>query len=193
MALLKIVTPPDKRLRTKAEVVPEVNDAIRKIMDDMLQTMYHDGGIGLAANQVGVLLQIAVIDIQDSDDENRPAGFFPLFLANPVCTFYSEETSVFKEACLSLPGISVDVTRPKSIKLSYIDRNNQLQTLQSDGFLARVVQHEMDHLAGRLIVDHASKTKRDMLMKRLVKINQEAASTAPKQALNKVPNEALKS
>jgi hypothetical protein len=75
---------------------------------------------------------------------------------------------VFKEACLSLPGISVDVTRPKSIKLSYIDRNNQPQTLQSDGFLARVVQHEMDHLAGRLIVDHASKIKRDMLMKRLV-------------------------
>jgi peptide deformylase len=178
MALLKLVTVPDPRLRQKAADVLEVDDKVKKIMQDMLETMYHDGGIGLAANQVGVLLQIAVIDIKDMDDENRPDGFYPLFLANPKCTFYSSETSVSKEACLSLPGISIDVTRPKGIKLSYIDQHNQPQTLQSDGFLARVVQHEMDHLSGRMIVDHVSKIKRDVLIKRLIKINKEAALAA---------------
>jgi peptide deformylase len=180
MALLKIITPPDIRLRAKAAMVMQVDDDVKKIMHDMLATMYHDGGIGLAANQVGILLQIVVIDIAESDDENRPAGFFPLFLINPVCSFYSEETSIFKEACLSLPGMSIDVARPKFIKLNYIDQNNQPQSLQSGGFLARVIQHEMDHLSGRMIIDHVSKTKRDILIKKLIKINQEEVIKAAK-------------
>jgi peptide deformylase len=171
MSLLTVLTIPDKMLKQKALPVEKVDNKIQSLMNDMLETMYYDEGIGLAANQVGILKRLIVIDIRDmkniEDNEHRPEGFYPLFLANPVCTFYSKEKTSFNEGCLSVPGEVINVVRPKTIRLEYLDYNNNLQRLESSGFLARVIQHEMDHLEGKTIVDYLSKLKRDILLKKL--------------------------
>jgi peptide deformylase len=173
MAILPILTIPDKRLREKALPISKVDSYIKNLMKDMLETMYHDKGIGLAANQVGILKRVIVIDIQDIDDEERPEGFFPLFMANPECKFYSEEMSAFNEGCLSVPDEIIEVTRPKSIKVQYLDYNNCVQTIESSAFLARVIQHEMDHLEGKTILDYVSKLKRDILIKKFIKLSKQ--------------------
>lgn len=170
MAVLSLVTFPDLRLRQAAVSVKQVDDDVRKIMLDMVDTMRHDEGIGLAANQVGILKRILVVDIADSDDENRPAGFYPFMIADPEILWSSQEKVPFEEGCLSLPREKVQIIRPKAIKFKYIDFNNQEQILQSSGLLARVVQHEIDHLNGKLVIDYLSKLKKDMAANRLTKL-----------------------
>lgn len=169
MSILEVLTILDKRLRQKSNKVEFVDDNLRKFMLDMVETMHAEDGIGLAANQVGVLKRIIAIDLSEVEEIEREEKFYPLFLINPECTFYSDEKTSFNEGCLSVPGNKISVTRPKAIEVKYIDFNNKPQALYDDGFLARVIQHEMDHLEGKVILDYVSKLKRDLIIKKMSK------------------------
>jgi peptide deformylase len=164
MALLDIITAPDPRLKKKAEPVERVDAATAKLMADMLETMYDAPGVGLAAPQVGVLKRIIVVD--PAREEAPPA---PLKMANPEIIWSSEETKPHEEGCLSLPEEYDEVVRPDKIKVRYVDENNELRTIDADGLLSVIIQHEMDHLNGVLFVDHISSVKRSMIMRRLTK------------------------
>lgn len=165
MALLEIIVAPDPRLKKKAVPVERVDAATRKLMDDMLDTMYDAPGVGLAAPQVGVSKRIIVVD--PAREGEKPA---PLKMANPEIVWASEETKPHEEGCLSLPEEYQEVVRPASIKVRYLDEQNEIRTLDADGLLAVIIQHEMDHLEGLLFVDHLSALKRNMIIKRLTKI-----------------------
>lgn len=167
MSILEVLTIPDKRLRQKSSDVELVDDDLRKFMLDMVETMRAENGIGLAANQVGVLKRIITIDLSEVEEIEK--NFYPLFLINPECTFCSDEKTSFNEGCLSVPGSKIEVIRPKAVEIKYIDFNNKSKTLYDDGFLARVIQHEMDHLEGKVILDYVSKLKRDLIIKKISK------------------------
>lgn len=175
MALMKLVTAPDPILTKRAEEVVKVDEGIRRLMDDMLDTMYDEDGIGLAANQVGVLKRILVLDLQDSDEQERPENFYPLYIANPVISGFGEETIEAEEGCLSVPGMRIPVIRPEEISLEYIDYNNKKQTLKTGGWLARAIQHEMDHLDGRILIDYLSPLKKNVALRKLKKYKKNAA------------------
>jgi len=164
MALLDILVAPDPRLKKKAVPVERVDAQVAKLMADMLDTMYEAPGVGLAAPQVGVAKRIIVID--PAREEEPPA---PLKMANPEIVWSSEETKEHEEGCLSLPEEYQNVTRPARIKVRYLDEQNEVRTLDADGLLAVIIQHEMDHLEGVLFVDHLSALKRNMIIKRLTK------------------------
>lgn len=164
MALLDIIVAPDPRLKKKAVAVERVDAATAKFMDDMLETMYDAPGVGLAAPQVGVSKRIIVVDPAQEGEEPRP-----LKMANPEIVWSSEDTKDYEEGCLSLPQEYQSVNRPASIKVRYVDEHNEIRTLEADGLLAVVIQHEMDHLEGVLFVDHLSALKRNMIIKRLTK------------------------
>ena len=164
MALLDIIVAPDPRLKKKAAPVERVDAATAKLMADMLETMYDAPGVGLAAPQVGVLKRIIVVD--PAREEAPPA---PLKMADPEIIWSSEETKPHEEGCLSLPEEYDEVIRPDRIKVRYTDENNELRTIDADGLLAVIIQHEMDHLNGVLFVDHISSLKRNMIMRRLTK------------------------
>lgn len=164
MALLDIITAPDPRLKKKAQPVERVDAATAKLMAEMLETMYAAPGIGLAAPQVGLLQRIIVVDAA-----REGAGPQPMQMANPEITWASEETKLHEEGCLSLPEEYEPVERPDKIKVRYVDENNELRTVEADGLLAVVIQHEMDHLEGTLFVDHISTLKRNMILRRLTK------------------------
>ena len=164
MALLDIIVAPDPRLKKKAEPVARVDAATAKLMADMLETMYDAPGVGLAAPQVGVLKRIIVVD--PAREEAPPS---PLKMANPEIIWSSEETKPHEEGCLSLPEEYDEVVRPDRIKVRYVDEHNELRTLEADGLLSVIIQHEMDHLNGVLFVDHMSSLKRNMIMRRLTK------------------------
>ena len=166
--LRKILTEPDPILRKKCEPLEKVDADTKKLMDDMLETMYAALGIGLAAIQVGILKRLIVIDI--SKDEEKKS---PIFLINPSIVHQSKNTSVYEEGCLSLPGHFAEVERPAECHLNYIDYNGKKQKLQTDGLLATCVQHEIDHLNGVLFIDYLSKLKRDMIIKKLKKSKKE--------------------
>lgn len=170
MSILEVLTIPDPILKKKAQTVEAVDDSIRAIMDDMLETMYHDDGVGLAANQVGVLKRLLVIDLQNDDDTKRQEGFYPLFIVNPEIIEASDEMIEADEACLSVPGQQVTVKRHESVKIRYLDYNNNLQELSANGWLARAIQHEIDHLNGKLLVDYLSKLKKDVAMRKFAKM-----------------------
>lgn len=170
MAILPIVTAPDPRLKQKSLPVEKVTDDVRKFMDDMLQTMYHDEGVGLAAIQVGVQQRILVIDLQANDDMGREANFYPLFIVNPEIVEKSKELVVATEGCLSLPEQRVDVARSESITIKFLDYDNNQKQLQVSGWLSRVIQHEMDHLDGRLLIDYLSALKKNVALRRLKKL-----------------------
>ncbi|WP_286831321.1 MULTISPECIES: peptide deformylase [Kordiimonas] len=163
MAHLHIVTAPNPIFRQKALPVVDVDDGIKALAGQMLDVMYENRGIGIAANMVGLLHRIIVVDIQP--DGNRD----PLVCINPEITWASDETSTNEEASLSFPGISADITRPNAIKLTYLDQQGEKQELDAEGFLAIVIQHEMDYLDGRTYLDHLSKMKRDRLLKKMQK------------------------
>ncbi len=163
-----IVIEPDPILRKKSQPLEEVNDDLRKLLDDMLKTMYEAPGIGLAAVQVGILKRLIVIDIS-KDKEKKD----PLFLINPKLTFKSKNTSVYEEGCLSLPGHFAEIERPAECHLNYIDYYGKQKSLQAKGILATCVQHEVDHLDGVLFIDYLSKLKKDMIIKKLKKHKKE--------------------
>ncbi|WP_419235442.1 peptide deformylase [Rickettsia endosymbiont of Nabis limbatus] len=170
MSILPIVTAPDERLKQKSQAVPEVNDHIRKFMDDMVETMYNEDGGGLAAVQVGVLKRIMVIDIKDHDPIKRPKDFYPLFIVNPEIIEKSEELVIANEGCISVPQQRYEIARSESIKIRYLDYHNKLQELEANDWLARVIQHEYDHLEGKLMIDYLSSMKRDIALRKLKKL-----------------------
>jgi len=164
MALLDIIEAPDPRLKRKALPVEVVDAATKKLMADMLETMYEAPGVGLAAPQVGVLKRIIVLDAAREGEDKRP-----LKMANPEIVWSSDEKKQYEEGCLSLPDEYEMVTRPERIKVKYLDDNNQAQEIDADSLLAVIIQHEMDHLEGVLFVDHISTLKRNMIIRRLTK------------------------
>ncbi|WP_085903879.1 peptide deformylase [Kiloniella majae] len=165
MAILDIVIAPDPVLKVVCEPVKEVNDEIRELLTNMLETMYKAPGIGLAACQVGVTKRVIVVDVSDDKEENQP-----YCMVNPEITWESDEYSVYQEGCLSLPEQYADVERPAAIKMTYLDETGKKFELEADGLLATCIQHEIDHLDGVLFVDHISKLKRGMIMKKLKKV-----------------------
>lgn len=166
MAILPIVIAPEPVLKQKALPVEKVDDGIRQLLDDMLDTMYNAHGIGLAANQVGVLKRVIVVDVAEREGHDRGA---PMKLINPEIVSASAETNVYQEGCLSLPQQYGDVTRPAEVHVRYLDEQGKPQELHAKGLLATCIQHEIDHIDGILFVDHLSKLKRDMIVKKLEK------------------------
>lgn len=164
MTLKTILTIPDPHLRIVCDPVETVDDNVRALLDDMLETMYEAPGIGLAAPQVGVTKRIVTIDVSKEDEENKP-----LFLVNPEIIWTSSETSVYEEGCLSIPDFFDEVKRPAACRIRYLDREGQAQELDCDGILSTCVQHEIDHLDGVLFLDHLSKLKRDRVIKKFTK------------------------
>lgn len=175
MAILQLITAPDPILKKRAEPVGMVDDNVRTMMDNMIETMYHDRGIGLAANQVGFLKRIIVIDLQDNDDTKRVENFYPLFMANPQIIDCSKEMIKDTEGCLSVPGQKIDVLRHLSIKVRYLDYHNKEQHLEPTNWLARTIQHEIDHLNGKLLLDYLSGLKRNVALRKLIKIQKKPA------------------
>ena len=167
MALLDIVTVPDPILREASQPIETVDDATRQLMDDMLETMYDAPGIGLAAIQVGVPRRLVVLDVGSKEDEGRKS---PIFMVNPEIVDTSETRRIYEEGCLSLPDVLVEIERPAEIRVRYVDRAGNEQELAADGLLATAIQHEVDHLDGRLIIDFLSKLKRDMVVRKLKKL-----------------------
>ena len=164
MAILPIITAPDSRLNRRAQRVEKVDDSVRRLMDDMLETMYQAPGIGLAAPQVGVLKRIIVVDCAKADEKPQPYK-----IANPEILWRSTEMLVNNEGCLSLPEHYADVERPAEIKLRYLDEQNEIRELHAKGLLATCIQHEVDHLEGLLFVDHISPLKRNIILRKLAK------------------------
>lgn len=177
MAVLSIIETPDPRLRQISQPVEQVDDALRALMDDMVETMYAASGIGLAAIQVGVPKRVLVIDLQD-DDENGERVRKPLYFVNPEIVSESDDLSVFNEGCLSVPEMYADVSRPASVRARWLDYDGVLHEEDLDEMMATCLQHEMDHLNGVLFIDHLSKLKRDMLLKKLEKNRKAVKSEA---------------
>ena len=166
--LRKILIEPDPILRKKCEPLEKVNVNTKKLLDDMLETMYAAPGIGLAAVQIGILKRIVVIDISKREEKKNP-----LFLINPQIVNQSKKTSIYEEGCLSLPGQFAEIERPAECTLKYIDYNGKEKELKADGLLATCIQHEVDHLDGILFIDYLSKLKKDMIIKKLIKQKKE--------------------
>ena len=164
MAILPIITAPDPRLKRISEPVAKVDAEVRRLMDDMLETMYVAPGIGLAAPQVGALQRVIVLDIARDDEKAMP-----LKIANPEILWVSEEDVVYNEGCLSLPDHYADVSRPAACKIRYLDYQNEVRVLEAEGLLATCIQHEMDHLDGILFVDHLTALKRNIILRKLLK------------------------
>ncbi len=165
MAMLPIITAPDPRLKVTARKVTSVNAKVRRLMNDMLETMYAAPGIGLAAPQVGEALRVIVVDCAREDEKPRQ----PYQLANPEILWQSDEIVTVSEGCLSLPEHYADVARPAAVKVRYLDSENEIRELDANGLLATCIQHEMDHLDGVLFVDHISSLKRNIILRKLAK------------------------
>ena len=155
MTIKKILTEPDPFLRQKSENVEEVNDDIRTLMDDMLDTMYDAPGIGLAAIQIGIPKRVIVIDLSKNEEEKTP-----MYFVNPEILNKSKEDASYEEGCLSVPGQFAEISRPDKCKVKFLDYNGEEQILEAEGLLATCIQHEMDHLEGILFIDYLSKLKK---------------------------------
>lgn len=170
MAILPIITAPNPILKKKSLPVEKIDDELRIFLNDMVETMYHDNGIGLAAVQVGMHKRILVIDLQDNDDIlDRPKDFFPLKMINPEITSKSKEECIATEGCLSVPDQYVEIARPEKITIKFLNEHNQEQTLECGGWFARCLQHEMDHLDGKTLLDYVSVVKRDVMIRKLIR------------------------
>ena len=163
MTIRKILTEPDTFLRQKSINVEKVDNDVRKLMDDMLDTMYAAPGIGLAAIQVGVPIRVIVIDLI-KDEEKKP-----LYFVNPKIILKSKNNSTYEEGCLSVPGQFAEIDRPNQCHINYLDYNGRQQDLRAEGLLATCIQHEMDHLEGILFIDYLSKLKKSFIVKKLSK------------------------
>jgi peptide deformylase len=163
MSVLSLVYAPDPVFKKKCTAVDVVDDTIRQIADDMLATLEHEKAVGIGAPMVGITKQIAVVDLCENNISK------PYCFINPEITWRSDETQEFEEASLCFPGISANITRPKAIHVRYLDRDGNEQELEAEGFLATVIQHEMDYLEGKVFLDYLSKMKRDMLMRKMQK------------------------
>ena len=164
MSVKTILTEPNKLLRQVSDPVEKVGDEERKLMDDMLDTMYAAPGIGLAAIQIGVPKRIIVMDI--SRDENKKE---PMYFVNPVIKNKNSENAMYEEGCLSVPDQFAEIERPNTCEVEYFDYNGKKQFLKANGLLATCIQHEMDHLEGILFIDYLSKLKKSIILKKLSK------------------------
>ena len=164
MTVRPILTAPDPRLKAVSKDVETVDSAIRTLIDDMADSMYAADGIGLAAIQIGHAVRVLVIDLDQKEGKKNPVAYI-----NPKIVWACDEVVTFEEGCLSVPEIWDDVERPARIKAEYLDRDGNKQTLEADGLLATCLQHEMDHLNGVLFIDHLSRLKRGMAIKKLTK------------------------
>lgn len=164
MALMRILTVPDPLLRRKCAPVGKIDGDLRKTLDDMLETMYAAPGVGLAAPQVGILKRMVVIDVTRDGEERHPYR-----MIDPVITAASDTIVLHDEGCLSVPEQYAEVERFESVTVEYTDENGERQTLTADGLLAICIQHELEHLDGHLFIDHLSKVKRDMIVRRVEK------------------------
>jgi peptide deformylase len=170
MALLPLVIAPDPRLKTPSSPVPAVNDEIRTLAANMFDTMYHERGVGLAAVQVGIMLRLIVADVEWR--ENPGSGAQHVFI-NPEILEDTDEMSVYKEGCLSFPDQYADVERPAQVRVRFTDLTGQVREQTFTGLLATCVQHEIDHINGITFVDHISRLKREMILKRLTKMKKQ--------------------
>ena len=178
MAILPIIETPDPRLREKSTPVETVDDALRKLIDDMFETMYAAPGIGLAAIQIGVPKRILVIDLQEPEEEGGEAVRDPLVFINPEILEASDDKLLYNEGCLSVPEMYAEVERAARIRARWLDRDGRVREEELDGLLAICLQHEMDPLEGILFIDHLSRLKREMLLKKLAKYRKERGKLA---------------
>lgn len=176
MAILPILEAPHPVLRTISTPVEAIDDALHRLIDDMFETMYDAPGIGLAAIQVGVPKRLLVMDLQEpeSEEEGAPVVKRPMVFINPQIIEGSAELSIYNEGCLSVPDQFAEVERPATVRASWMDRDGRIHEETLDGLLATCLQHEMDHLEGVLFIDHLSKLKRDMVLKKLAKARRAA-------------------
>lgn len=165
MAVLELVTAPDPRLKSLSEPVADIDKKLRRFMDDMVETMYAANGIGLAAIQVGVPKSVAVIDLDPKGPNSKV-----IYLVNPKIIRASDEMSTYHEGCLSVPEIWDDVKRPAQLTVEYQDENGTKQVVDADGLFATCLQHEIDHINGRLFIDHLSRLKRSIALRKSAKL-----------------------
>lgn len=170
MAILPIIKAPDPILKQRCAPVENVDDATRRLMDDMLETMYTAPGVGLAAPQVGVHRRIIVVDTSDPEGDR-----LPMRMANPEIIAASDELVLREEGCLSFPDQYEDVERPSTVRVRYLDHENEIREINAEGLLAVCVQHEIDHLDGVLLVDHLSTLKRSIILRKMKKLKKETA------------------
>ena len=163
--LKEIVTVPDEILKKISDPIEKVGINEKKLIGDLFETMYHSNGIGLAAVQVGILKRVLVVDVSNRDEKKQPIA-----LINPVIKNLSKETSVYEEGCLSIPETFIEIERPKICEVEYIDENGLKKNLKSDGILSTCIQHEINHLDGKLIIDHLSKLKKHFIIKKISKL-----------------------
>jgi peptide deformylase len=174
MALRHIITLPDPKLRLISKPIERVDDSVRKLLDDMVQTMHEAPGIGLAAIQIAEPLRLVVVDLAKKDEPPQPLQFI-----NPEIVWSADDRSVYEEGCLSIPEYYEEVERPASVRTRFVDRDGKQQEIVAEGLLATVLQHEIDHLDGVLFIDHISKLKRDRVTKKFAKMAKRAEGHPP--------------
>ena len=165
MSIKEIITVPDEILKKVSEPIEKFGINEKKLINDLFDTMYNSNGIGLAAVQVGILKRVLVVDVSSKDEKKQPIA-----LINPVIKNFSTDMSVYEEGCLSIPETFIEIERPKICEVEYIDENGSKKNLKCDGLLSICVQHEINHLDGKLIIDHLSKLKKDFIIKKISKI-----------------------
>ena len=168
MSIKDIITVPDETLKKISEPLEKVSTNEKKLINDLFDTMYASNGIGLAAVQIGILKRILVIDVSTKDEKRKPLSFI-----NPVIKKVSNETSIYEEGCLSIPNQFAEVKRPHSCKISFLDYGGKQKEINAEGLLATCIQHEIDHLNGILFIDHLSKLKKDLIIKKTKKQKKE--------------------
>jgi peptide deformylase len=186
MAIRPIICIPDPRLRLVSAPVGKVDQSIRALMDDLLETMYDAPGIGLAAIQIAVPKRVMVIDTAKRENEDP----HPLFFADPEIVWSSEETALCQEGCLSIPEYYEEVTRPTGVRVRFLDRDGKAQEIDATGILATCIQHEIDHLNGVLFIDYLSKLKRDRVIKKFAKAARRGEECKPYDGAKDAGNEA---
>ncbi len=164
MSVKPIITVPDELLKKTSDPIEKVGDNEKRLVKDLFETMYNSNGIGLAAVQVGILKRILVIDVSTKEEKKNPMCFI-----NPVIKKISDEKSVYEEGCLSIPDTFIEIERPKLCDVEYINLEGKLKYIKCDGLLSTCLQHEINHLDGKLIIDHLSKLKRDIIIKKISK------------------------
>ena len=164
MTIKPIITVPNEVLKKISDPIENVGESEKKLVNDLFETMYNSNGIGLAAVQVGILKRILVIDVSTKEEKKNPLCFI-----NPVIKKISDETSVYEEGCLYIPDTFIEIERPKICEVEYIDLDGKLKNIKCDGLLSTCLQHEINHLDGKLIIDHLTKLKRDIIIKKISK------------------------
>jgi len=164
MTIKPIITVPNEILKKISDPIENVGEAEKKLVNDLFETMYNSKGIGLAAVQVGILKRILVIDVSTKEEKKNPLCFI-----NPIIKHMSDETSIYEEGCLSIPDTFIEIERPKICEVEYIDLDGKQKIIKCDGLLSTCLQHEINHLDGKLIIDNLTKLKRDIIIKKISK------------------------